>query len=325
MEQKVKTISVTQSKAGVANAFPVVERKGELMSQKKEHLFVPKDIESMRMLDDALMNAVFNNDTETTAAILKIILQKPDLQVTRVEAQSIVSNGEKRSARFDISAVDSEMVYYDIEVQRSNSGATPKRARFNAAMMDKKMLDTNQNWKLLPKLYIIFITEHDVLKGEKPIYHIKRTISEMHERCFEDDEEIIYINCAFNGKYKDKALLDLIHDFRCEDPAEMRIPELARKVLYVKNDEEGKKSMSEYIQRVYADDIRAAREIEHKITFLERTKQFLLFTKEDYPDSVAYKKMSSRTGFSIAFLKRLEECDDLEELIDSAEVEKCVH
>ncbi len=42
--------------------------------------------------------------------------------------------------RLDVLAKDAKGVYYDIEVQRSDEGATPKRARYNSSLIDANVL-----------------------------------------------------------------------------------------------------------------------------------------------------------------------------------------
>ena len=70
-----------------------------------------------------------------------------------------------RSVRFDVFATDKAGKLYNIEVQRSNSGAVPARARYNSAMLDyhklKKKAKFNEltetfrsaikNWHLTPE------------------------------------------------------------------------------------------------------------------------------------------------------------------------------
>lgn len=77
------------------------------------------------------------------------------------------------------------------------------------------------------------ITEHDVLEDGEQIYHIERMILET-KKIFPDFEHIIYVN----GSYKDEsgsALSDLIHDFFCENPADMRHRQLAERVKFLKD------------------------------------------------------------------------------------------
>ena len=69
----------------------------------------------------------------------------------------------------------------------------------------------------LPETYVIFITENDVLGGNRPIYHINRIIEETG-KAFDDGAHIIYVN----GEYQDDSPLGLLmHDFSCKNPADM--------------------------------------------------------------------------------------------------------
>ena len=81
----------------------------------------------------------------------------------------------------------------DIEVQRSTAGAAPRRARFNSSILDTNLLNKGTDFDKLPETYVIFITEHDVLKGGLPIYHIDFRINETGEE-FDAGAHIIYVN-----------------------------------------------------------------------------------------------------------------------------------
>ena len=99
-----------------------------------------RSVDDMCLLDDVLMNVVFDDDTETTAEMLRIIMGIPDLRIISAKSQFSATSLQNRSTRFDVKAVDSTGTNYDIEVQRSDVGATAKRARFNASMMNRTML-----------------------------------------------------------------------------------------------------------------------------------------------------------------------------------------
>lgn len=81
----------------------------------------------------------------------------------------------------------------DIEVQRDNDGADVRRARYNSGMLDTRLLEKGRPYSDLVDSYVIFITEHDVLKRDLPIYHITRKIDETVES-FGDGTHIIYVN-----------------------------------------------------------------------------------------------------------------------------------
>ena len=68
---------------------------------------------------------------------------------------------------------------YNIEVQRSDRGASEKRARYNSSLLDANLTDAGDDYDALNETYVIFITENDVLKAGLPIYHVDRTVREI--------------------------------------------------------------------------------------------------------------------------------------------------
>ena len=101
----------------------------------------------------------------------------------------------------------------------------------------------------LPESYIIFITEHDVLKGGKPLYTVNRTISELDHAIFTDGSHIIYVN----GEARtETALGELMQDFFCKDPHKMNYELLSRRTEYFKESKEGVDTMCKLMED-YAD------------------------------------------------------------------------
>ena len=47
--------------------------------------------------------------------------------------------------------------------------------------IDANIIAPGEEFEALPEIYIIFITENDILKRNLPIYHINRMISETGE------------------------------------------------------------------------------------------------------------------------------------------------
>ena len=181
-------------------------------------------------MDDILFKLCFDDDIESTQLVLRIILDKPNLIVKSAKTQVLMSNEDRRSVRLDAFATDGEK-FYDIEIQRRNSGAVPQRARFYSSLIDANIFDRNKDFKTLPETYVIFITEHDVLKGGKQIYHVERTIKECGAD-FDDGAHIIYVN---SEKREGSTPLDLLlQDFFIKNPARMNNAVLADKVATVK-------------------------------------------------------------------------------------------
>ena len=142
----------------------------------------------------------------------------------------------------DINASDKIGNKYDIEIQRADKGATPKRARFHSSIMDTNSLNKGEGFDDIKETYVIFITEHDVLGMNEPIYHIERIIKEGNVQ-FEDGTHIIYVNAS--KKTEDTPLGWLMNDFYCTDAKDMHYKELADRVRYYKETEEGVRKMCE--------------------------------------------------------------------------------
>ena len=133
---------------------------------------------------------------------------------------------------------------YNIEIQRDDRGASVKRARYNSSLIDANITEPGEQYENLNETYVIFITEHDVLKGGRPIYCIERTVQETGES-FGDGTHILYVNAQMKD---DTALGQLMHDFACTSADEMHYQILADRVRYFKEDKEGVATMCKIME-----------------------------------------------------------------------------
>ena len=138
-------------------------------------------IQNLRLLDDLLMQTALDGCVPAVELILRIILDRPDLTVTELTVQKILPHMASRGLQLDVKAVDSQGKHYNIEVQRNDSGALPKRPRYHSALMDVQLLKKGMDTEKLPETYVIFITENDCLEGGLPLYHIDRVVP--HHLC----------------------------------------------------------------------------------------------------------------------------------------------
>ena len=204
-------------------------------------------IQNLRLLDDLLMQTVLDGFIPGVELILRIILQKPDLTVTKLTVQKVLPNLATRDLRLDIQAIDSSGKHYNIEVQRSDTGAKPKRPRFHSALMDVQFLKKGMETEDLPETYVIFITEHDVLQHGLPVYHIERVVMETGEP-FGDLAHIVYANGAYEGE---DDIGRLMSDFRARNPDEMHYSLLADHVREMKSNQKGVMEMSSVLEEMY--------------------------------------------------------------------------
>lgn len=205
------------------------------------------------LFDDLFMNICFDNDPVFTEQILRIIMNNNDLRVLEARAQVDLKNLIGHSLRLDVLATDSKGRAINIEVQGATGDASAKRARFHSSLLDTILLEKNHPFSELPVCFVIFIAEHDVLKGNLPVYHVDRVVKET-SRDFNDGSHIIYVN----GENRDDTPLGkLMHDFFCTKSEKIYYNSVAEKIKYYKETEEGQRDMGSTIQKIFADGFAA--------------------------------------------------------------------
>lgn len=209
-------------------------------------------LRGFRLLDDDFMTKCFEGSPECIELVLRIVLEKPDLKALEVHTQVFVENLLKRSVRLDIVATDSAGTKYNVEIQRADKGAGWKRARYNASAMDIGILPKGDDFDCLPEVYVIFITENDVLKRGEPVSRIRRRFDNTYET-FDDGSHILYVNGAYRGP---TPIGKLMHDFSCTNPADMNYDVLAQKVKYFKESKEGVATMCKVMEDMREQSIK---------------------------------------------------------------------
>ena len=231
-------------------------------------------IQQFRLIDDTFMSVVFQ-DVNCTQFLVRTILQDDDLTVTKVETQNSLKNLRGRSVRLDITAHDETGKIYNIEVQRKNTGALPKRARYNSAMLDANVTKPGDDLENLPETYVIFITENDYFRKKLPLYHVDRTIRELSEQ-FQDEAHIIYVNGQYRGN---DPIGSVMHDFFCADPKDMSNEILAAEVARYKETDKGVSCMCRIMEKLTnesREEGRAEGRAEGRLnTLLENVKKLI--------------------------------------------------
>lgn len=225
-------------------------------------------IRGFRLLDDDFMTKCFEENIEATELVLRIVLDKPDIKVEKIQTQYSMKNIKGRSLRLDIYATDSKGRKFNIEIQRADRGAGAKRARYNSSLIDSNILPAGFEVENLAETFVIFITENDVIGRNKSIYHIDRYIKEAEEY-FNDGSHIIYVNAAYKA---DTELGKLMHDFSVTEPDDMNFKVLANAANYYKKDKEGIQAMCKAMEDMITNEKKSA-----AIRMLEKGK----LTKEE--------------------------------------------
>lgn len=209
------------------------------LTPEEQHQKDLETLEKLRILDDTLMREVFRNNLELAQFMLRIIIGKPDLVLTKEETQYDLQHlFGSRSITLDVFGEDSDGKQYDCEVQIADDGANAHRARYHSAAMDVDNLKIREDFRSLSDTYVIFITENDVWGEGQPIYLIDR-INTTTGKHFDDGEHIIYVNGAYDNKDDTSDLAKLIHDFRCKKADEMVLTPFADIMKFLKETPKG--------------------------------------------------------------------------------------
>ena len=270
-------------KTGAVVGKARVRRSAYVM--KPEYL---AEIERFRLMDDDFMSKCLENAPECIELILQIILGKKDLKVVKAQTEYPIKSLQGRGVRFDVFARDSEGREYDIEIQRADKGAEPRRARYNSALMDANALKSGEDVGKLRDTYVIFITETDVMGGGQDAYSYLR-IEERSGKRLNDGTHIVYVNGATRSASE---IGRLVHDLQCPDAAEMYFDVLSKQVSQFKKSEEGMRTMCRAMEKIEA---RGKRE-----TMLATAKRML-------KDGIlALKDIARYSGLSLAQVKKLQ-------------------
>ena len=239
--KKTNSTNANAKKSGRLKANSKRTRK------KMDALEKKKIIASLTLMDDLFMQVVLEEQA-CTEYILQTILDKSSLKLKEQRLQKRLPNLHGRALVLDCLCTDEKGLLYNIEVQNSSAGATPKRARYHAALMDTHTLKKGEKFSKLPESYVIFITDKDVLGEGEQLYQIERVIRKSGS-LFRDGSHILYFNTA---RQDDNALGKLAKDFKEANPKEIQSEVLSHRVASLKEgklDREGEKKMNVLLEK----------------------------------------------------------------------------
>ena len=221
------------------------KRKNQLSAEERRLI-----IRNMTPMHNPLMQLLFNENVRLVEELLNGVLGRSDFRVITVETEKkFPALLLQKSVQLDVLATLDDGSKVNIEIQIKEAGADPFRSRFYHSIMDTNHLRRGESYNDLPCTYVIFITEKDIFGLGERIY----TFTDLDIRLnlpLNNGQYTIYVNrCA---EYDGSRLADILHDFGCCNPDDMRVDYIRREVNFYKNTEEGNKVINMMSNSFYA-------------------------------------------------------------------------
>lgn len=248
-------------------------------------------IRDYRLMDDSFMEVCFSENKKAVELVLGIILGR-SLNVIKVITQDSYKNLHGRSIRIDVLAVDEDGVYYNIEIQRSDKGGSPKRARCHSGIIDAAVTEPGEDFNKLPEQYIIFITERDIPGRGMAVYEYVYTEKQLGIP-LGDGTHILYVNNEFRD---DSDIGKLMQDFAESDPDKMYYDVLAETARYFKESERGVEQMCRVLDMKFEQGYEkgAANMLSTIMQNMNLTEEQVIKALNITPEEYAnYKKLAS--------------------------------
>ena len=162
--------------------------------------------------------------------------------------QSSERNLYGRSVRLDALCTLRGGKKVNIEVQRSDNDDHLRRVRFNAASITVKESHSGDDYKDIPEVIVVYISEFDFLKGGRTIYHVDKVLRETGA-VVDDGQHEIFVNTAIDDRTD---ISELMECFKEKLVQSKKFPELSQAVMKYKTTEGGATVMCEVMQKYEA-------------------------------------------------------------------------
>ena len=261
-------------------------------------------INNLCLMNNQFMNKMLEDNKPAAEIMLRVILKNDKIKVKNVRVQDFIQNLYGHSAQLDILAQDENGRYFNVEVQRNDEGAPPKRARFYSSILDMHFLKPGKAYEDLPESYVIFITENDVLQENLPLYSVDRIVKE-NNKTFADGSHIVYVNSTCQD---DTPLGKLMQDFYCTNPDNLNYKEFSERMMFLKSAKEGKKEMIDPIE-IYANNKaeKAAAKAAKKATITAEYARSAQIAQRLLEDGESAERTARLTNLSIEDVRKLAE------------------
>ena len=220
-------------------------------NRKKQQTLEEKieQVKNFRPIDDTFFE-VLADDIGVCQEMLRIILEDEKLIVKDVIVQSSERNLYGRSVRLDALCILGNGKKCNVEVQRSNKDHHLKRVRFNASVITVRDSQTDDKFEETIDLIVVHISEFDIFKRGRVIYHVDSVIRETQEKV-DDGLERVFVNTTVKDE---TSISEYMGCFQQKEIDNAKFPKLTNRVHYLKHEEGGVNAVCE-IMRKYSEEV----------------------------------------------------------------------
>lgn len=217
-----------------------------------------KIVEQFNLMDDTFF-AVVLEDKEACEYLLTALMKKP-IKLIENKTQYSIRNVENHSIVLDALAEDIDHNLFDVEIQVDDKNNHERRLRYYRTAIDWSYLEKGVDYKKMPELYMIFISDFDPFERNRNNYEIVQYVKDC-DLPYDDGVHRLYFNTAVRD---DTELSKLLQYLANSDAANKSFGALSKAVAYHKNSSEGVGVMCKMVEE-YAKGQAEKAEIKGKI------------------------------------------------------------
>ena len=200
-----------------------------------------KRYEDLTITDDFMFCKLLQNNPDISQEIVELVTGKKIGGIVTNEKQhpiEITANG--RGVRLDVFLKDDENTVYNIEMQTTNRGNIPKRARYYQSMIDVELIERGAMYSNLNTSYVIFFMLQDPFGEGAPIYTFENRCYEEPELALGDGTKKIFVNANGVRDIMNSEVKSLL-DYMCgKEPTSELTNKIEERITQIKRNEHWK-------------------------------------------------------------------------------------
>ena len=197
------------------------------MNESQMSLTPQEKWERATIANNFIFYKVMRNNPDVCKELLEILLEFKIERIEMSQEEVVDIDFASKGIRMDVYARDADgLKAYNIEIQTTDTGELPERARYYQGVMDVDLLKSGQQYKELKTTYIIFICLDDVFKKGLAKYTFENLCLEDGKTKLNDRTQKVFYICKNYDKLLDarqKAFLRMVTQNSSSDDFTQRV------------------------------------------------------------------------------------------------------